>query len=228
MSEQRIFAAAGIGGAVLLLIGQLLVINAPTIDSPAAEIRTWAMDHRTEALTAIYLLTLGFAVQLIFWAGLWRRLRSAEGVERLMANAGLAAAVALTAIIVSGFVFTAMLDFRASQISDEMARSLNDLTFVSVNVSGIVTALTMVPFGLAIRLGGRLPRWIGWFAFAVAALHLIAGASFAHSGLFSPQGIGVYVAPPLYYAWIVAASVILLRGAEVPAPEELPHVTSQG
>ncbi len=226
MSEQRIVAVAGIGGAVLLLIGQIVVINAPTIDSPAAEIRAWAIDHRAEGLTAIYLLVLGFAVQLIFWAGLWRELRNGEAVEHLMANSGLIAAVVLTAVLAGGFVLTAMLDFRASQLSDEMAKSLNDLTFVSVNLSGIVTALTLAPFAMAILLGGRLPAWMGWFGLAVAAVHLIAGGSFAHAGFFSPQGIGVYVAPPLYYAWIIAASVILLRRSEVAVPQALGALTS--
>lgn len=225
MSEQKVIAAAGIGGAVLLLIGQLLVINAPTIDSPPAEIRSWAVDHRTAALTAIYLLVLGFAVQVIFWVGLWRELRSGDGVAGLTANAGLAAAIVLTAILAGGFVFTAMLDFRASQLSDEMARSLNDLTFVSVNLSGIVTALTLAPFAAAILVGRRLPTWMGWFALAIAAVHLIAGGSFAHAGFFSPQGIGVYVAPPLYYVWIIAASVILLRRGEVAVPRALGALT---
>ncbi|HEV8194224.1 MAG TPA: hypothetical protein VGP82_22470 [Ktedonobacterales bacterium] len=44
----------------------------------------------------------------------------------------------------------------------------------------------------------------------VAALHVIAAVSVAPSGLLSP-GIGVYLAPPAFYVWILAVSVVLLR-----------------
>jgi hypothetical protein len=55
------------------------------------------------------------------------------------------------------------------------------------------------------------PRWTAWLALLVAALHLIGGVSFAASGAFSPSGIGVFVAPPFFFLWILAVSVVLWR-----------------
>ncbi len=221
MSERRVAMAAGIAGVLLLLIGQALVLNAPAIDKPASEIRSWAVDHRTQALVACYLLTLGLSVQILFWAGLWRELRISSRGETLLADAGLAALVFLTAVLIAGFGFIAVLAFRAAGMSDEAARTLNDSSFVSLNLSSIATAVTMTLFAGAILRSGVLPTWTAWLALLTAAVHLVAGGAFAHSGLLSPEGIGVYVAPILYDIWIVVVSVVLLRGAGITAPSSV-------
>ncbi len=207
----RLAAAAGIAGVVLALAGQVLVLDAPTIEKPPAEIRAWAVDNRGMALTAVYLLVVGFTVQLAFWVGVWQRLRRFEGGDGQIAVTGFAGAVLLTALLVAAFGFSAEAAYRGSGMSDEAGRMLNDLVFISANLSDIATALALAAFGLVIVRDGGLPSWLGWAGLALAALHLVAGAAFAHEGLLSPQGIGIFVAPILFYTWVVVASVIIWR-----------------
>lgn len=209
--ERRLTAAAGIVSVVILLVGQSLVLNAPTIDKPPAEIRAWAVDHRAMMLTAMYLLVFGFSVALVFWAGTWRELRAKEGGSGLLSNTGLAAVVLLTALLAAGFAFSAELGFRGAGLTDDSARMLNDLTLVSLNLSNIATAVALTAFAVVIIRSGAFAPWLGWLGLVAAAVHLVGGASFAHSGFLSPQGIGLYVAPLLYYAWVVAASVLTWR-----------------
>ncbi len=217
LRSSRLAAAAGIIGVGVALVGQLLVLDAPAIDKPAAEIRAWAVDNRGLALTASYLLVLGFTVQLGFWVGVWRRLRRREGGDGLLATTGFAGVLLLTALLVAAFAFSTEVAFRGSGLSDDTARVLNDLVFISANLSDIATALALGALSwVTVRYGG-FPRWLGWAGLALAALHLFAGAAFAHEGFFSPQGIGIYLAPILFYIWVVAASVVLWRNPEVAA-----------
>lgn len=212
-SERRLTAAAGILGVILLVAGQALVLNAPTIDSSASEIRTWSADNSSLVFTAVFLLMAGFTIQLVFWVGLRESLRGSNPSTELLSTAGLFGAALVTAVSLAGFASSGVLAFDASRIGDDSARLLNDLTFVSVNASSIATALALGAFAVAILRGRAMPAWLGWAAGITAVVHLVAGAAFARSGFLSPQGIGIYVAPVLYYAWVVVASVILLRGA---------------
>ena len=56
-------------------------------------------------------------------------------------------------------------------------------------------------FPAAIRYGGVL----------VVLVHLVSGGAYASHGLLSPSGIGIYVAPVMYYLWIAAVSLVLWR-----------------
>ena len=213
-SDRRLIAAAGILGVLILLAAQGMVWNAPTIEKPPAGIRAWARDHRSLALVAGYLLVAGFAVQLVFWVGVWQQLRSGERGGGLLNNAGLAGIIFLTAVGAVAFAFAGELAFRGSQLSDDAARMLNDLTFLTVAVADIATALAVGAFSIVIVRDKPLPIWLGWFGLATALLHLVAGGAFAREGFFSPQGIGIYVTPILYYVWVVAASVLIWRTSD--------------
>jgi Domain of unknown function (DUF4386) len=212
-TDRRITAAAGILGVILLVVGQAIVLNAPTIDSSASEIRTWSAHNSSLVLTAVFLLAAGFTIQLVFWVGLREALRGGNPGTGLLSTAGLIGAALLTAVGIAGFASSGVLAFDASRIGDDSARLLNDLTFISVNLSSIATALALGAFAAAILRRRSMPAWLGWAAAVTAVVHLISGGAFARAGLLSPQGIGIYVAPVLYYLWVVVSSVILLRGA---------------
>lgn len=214
--DRKVAAATGWISVGMLLVGQALVINAPTIDDSPAKIRAWAGDHQAMFLVAIYLLSAGFALQLIFWSGLWRRLRPGAAGGGAIGTAALAGVVMLSTLVIGGFAFAAELAFRASSLSDETARMLNDLTFVATNLSDIATALALGGFGTVILVDRLLARWLGWLAIIVAAVHLVAAGAFAHSGFFSPQGIGIFVAPPLFYLWVVLGGLALWRTDDAP------------
>ena len=211
-SERRLTALAGILGVILLVVGQALVLDAPTIDSSASEIRTWSADNSSLVFTAVFLLAVGFTIQLVLWVGLRESLRGSIPGTGLLSAAGLFGAALVTAVGLAGFASSAVLAFDASRIGDDSARVLNDLAFISVNLSSIATALALGAFAAAILRGRAMPAWLGWAAGVTAVVHLVAGGAFARSGVFSPQRIGIYLAPVLYYLWVAAASILLLRG----------------
>jgi hypothetical protein len=73
-------------------------------------------------------------------------------------------------------------------------------------------------YALLILRGDLLPSWVAWLGFLAALVHIVGAVSFASSGWLSPSGLSVFVAPPLYYLWILAASALLLRRPARPRP----------
>jgi hypothetical protein len=207
----RLIAVVGLFSVLVLVVGQSLVLSAPTIEKPGTEVQAWLSDHRTQSLTAGYLLGLGFAINLVFLAGVRDRLRKAEGGTGLVSNAGFAGAVSLVTLLLVAFAFAAEAAYRADSASADTTRTLNDLTFITLSFSDLATAVAIGAYSLVMIRTGAFSVWLGWLGVLTAVVHVVAAAAFANSGFFSPQGVGIYVAPPLYYAWTLLACILLLR-----------------
>jgi hypothetical protein len=93
-----------------------------------------------------------------------------------------------------------------------LARTLFDmgnLTFANIWVSlaGMLLAVGI----LSIR-ADALPRWLGWSGLAIALGLVVARAFWERSGItFMPYG--------LFWLWLIAASVVLMRRAGDAAAE---------
>jgi hypothetical protein len=149
--------------------------------------------------------TIAFAI------GLWVLLRRAEGEPGLLAMLFLAAIILTEAIVLGGFPELLVLGYRGSVLAPSDVRLLIDLTYLGVALSAFPTILATGTYAVLVFRTAAFPRWTAWLALLVAALHLIGGISFAASGALSPSGIGVFVAPPAFYLWILAVSVVVVR-----------------
>jgi hypothetical protein len=57
-----------------------------------------------------------------------------------------------------------------------------------------------------------LPRWTAWLAIDAAVLHVLIAASFvSHGDFLSLEGSVIVWIPAFLFAWILAASVVMLR-----------------
>ncbi|MEO5842845.1 MAG: hypothetical protein ABIQ73_08930 [Acidimicrobiales bacterium] len=101
--------------------------------------------------------------------------------------------------------------YRSDAIEADSVRLLWDLFTAITNMSNIMTIFSSVAIGIMILTGDALPRWIGWTSFFVAAAHLVASVSLARDGAWSPTGAGGQSAGFIYLAWMLAASVALVR-----------------
>ncbi len=80
---------------------------------------------------------------------------------------------------------------------------LSALSLLAVNLTGVPTALTLLPWTWVMR--ERRPARPALLAFGtfVAVLHLVSTCAFARPGFLAPSGISVYLTPPLSYAWVI-------------------------
>lgn len=157
-------AVLGVAGGVVEII-----TNPPGSDASGKEvIAFYSAQGGTQQLAAA-LLALAFVFFLFFAGSLRSYLRQAPDLEALSTIA-LAGAVVETAgqTIGAGYVWT--LAQSARHLESSAAQALNALSnnAVATNTAGMI--VFGIAAGLAILRSGRLPRWLGLVAIAMAVL----------------------------------------------------------
>ncbi|MGH2501627.1 MAG: hypothetical protein ACRDID_03825, partial [Ktedonobacterales bacterium] len=178
-------------------------------DSP----RVWAAyaaSHSPQLLGEVYVWGAVAAATMAFLAGLWRLLRRAAPGFETLATLALGSGMVIWAVALAGLAPVLELGYRASALDAATAGSLGDMALLGATLSAFPTAVSVGAFSLVILRSGVAPRWVGWLGILVAAAHLASAGAFAHDGFFSPSVVSVFVAPPLYYLWMLALSLALL------------------
>src|SRR5690349_19541321 len=110
------FAFAAIGSVVVGLFNGATLFEFPATTASPAEIASFVAEHRSPALAAMVLNTIGVALWLVFGAGVWLRLReSGESVLSACFALGLAGFVTL---IFAGFGPFFVLAYRSGYGAD--------------------------------------------------------------------------------------------------------------
>jgi hypothetical protein len=208
---RRFTAVSGGAAFVLYLISALLILDAPSVDSTSQALARYSTGHSTTFLLEVVVWGPATCATIAFAVGLWVLLRRNEGDPGLLAMLFLAAMIVTQTIVLGGFPELLLLGYRGSVLAPSDVRLLFDLTYLGVALSAFPTILATGTYAVLVFRTAAFPRWTAWLALLVAALHLIGGVSFAASGALSPSGIGVFVAPPSFFLWILAVSVVLLR-----------------
>jgi hypothetical protein len=215
--QRHAIAGAGLVATAFGLATFALLGTVPDADDGGHQLTLYVTAHRTALLACSITLTLSCVFGLVFFVGLWRHLRPKRGQTALSADAGLAGAIMLFAMVgvaAGALQAEAFVAGRHGGLAPGLAQALSAM-FVSVlNLSAAPTVLLAVGFAVPLQRGhGGLGRWLSWALLAVAVAHIGALGSVAGHGLFTPAGLFTYAAPALYTLWILAASVTLLRGA---------------
>jgi hypothetical protein len=202
------FSFASIGSVVVGAFHDASLLDFPGTTSSAAEIAEFVAAHRTAALVATVLNSIGVALWLIFGAGVWLTLRQG-GESFLSACFGLGLAGFIT-LIFAGFVPFFVLAYRTPDATE--ARLLYDLTFGMLAMSGVPTAVALYAYAALVFRTGRLPRWTAVLAVIGACAHVVLLASFlVTDGFFSLEGQVISAIPATLFVWILGTSVAMLR-----------------
>ena len=208
---RRFTALSGGAAFVLYLISVLLILDAPSIDSTSQALARYSAGHSTSLLLEVVVWGPATCATIAFAVGLWALLRRTEGDPGLLAMLFLAAMIVTQTIVLGGFPELLVLGYRGSALAPSVVQLLFDLTYLGVALSAFPTILATGTYAVLVFRTAAFPRWTAWLALLVAALHLVGGVSFAASGALSPSGIGVFVAPPSFFLWILAVSVVVFR-----------------
>jgi hypothetical protein len=196
----RFTATAGIVAILFYIVTVVLIADFPGVDSSATQLASYFAGHSTQMLLEGYCWGLVAAATLCFLTGLWAVFRRSENEGGVLATLGLGAG--LTPALVLGY--------RAGSLAPSEVKLLADSLLLGTTLSALPTVVSVGAFSVLILRKGAAPRWIGLFGFLVIIAHLVDAGSFAQDGLFSPTGVPVYVAPILYYLWMLSLSVALL------------------
>ena len=214
---RRFAGGAGLVGVVLYVVTALLIVDFPGIGTSAPELASYVAGHKAQLLWEVFLWGGVVAATLSFLAGFWLLLRRAgDGVE-MLATLGLIGGVVVYAIVLGGFGPLLTLGYRAGSLAPAEIKALVDQTLLGTTLSGFPTLVSLVAFSLAVLRTRLLPGWVAWLGIVVGLVHIVAAGSLAQDGLFSPSGVPIYVAPVLYYVWMLVVSAYLLRGPRAAA-----------
>lgn len=184
----RLAAASGAFYIVAIIAGEQLMVS----------------DSTVVARAGYALAVLGFTAFVVFVAYLHPILRAAEGAGGWLATLALSAGLLHSAIRFAGQAPRIIGQYRADELSPELARTLDDLNGAAFVVTGLLLGLYCAAAGrvcLAHRIG---PRWLAGFGTV--------------SGLLAvPAAVVGMAAPDLYLPvaflagliWTLMLSVVL-------------------
>lgn len=218
MSEDttRLVALAGLLSFILIVAGAFIappLWSAPGTHSSGTRAAAYAHEHRVGEIASLFTYTLAMGCFLCFAAGLWARLRQIEPAPQPLSAAFALGAVGLVVLILAAFATGGVLSYRAQ--GAEVAGVLADTTFALLALSGIPTAVCLGAYALIVFRHGSLPRWTAWLALLGADAHVLITASFmSHGSFLSLEGSVRIWVPATFFAWILAASLTLLRARD--------------
>ncbi|MGY1601852.1 DUF4386 family protein [Geodermatophilus sp. SYSU D00815] len=214
-SARRWDLIAGVAGLVflVLVIASFFTPSTPTADEGADAIVRAVQEDRTGHQWSLLLGFLSDVAFLFFLAGVWGRLRRAEGLGGLFAGLFAIAAAAFVAVIaVSEGLYLALVQ---SSVDAEDEPSIVRTLVVLDNWVGGAALPAGVAMLLAVAAGVQstlaFPRWLGWLA-ALAAVCLLVGFAAVFDDGVETGALGVvgFVGFLLVLVWTVAASVLLV------------------
>jgi hypothetical protein len=208
-------AIAGFATVVVVLIAFAIfgALSPPTEGDSAQAVATFFGDNRTVLAVLVYLVALSFGFNLIFFIGLRDALARRAPDFRTLASVGAAGGVVFIAIAYVGFGVLLQLVYREGVGNADTQKTLFDIYNLNITMASVPTAVAVGAVSVVVLRSGAFAGWLGWYGFAVAAAHLVGMGALARDGFFAPSVIGGYIAPLMFYAWVLAFSVLLWRDA---------------
>jgi hypothetical protein len=201
-----ISALLGVAGGAIEII-----TNPPGSDANGKDVIAFYSGQSGTQELAATLLALAFVFFLFFAGSLRSHLRQTPDLEAL-GTVALAGAAVETAgqTMTAGYGWT--LAQNSGHLDSAAGQALNALSnnAVLTNTAGMI--VFGIAAGLAILRGGRLPRWLGWVAIAMAVVAVTPAEGFAFIALV---------------VWMVVVSVLIWmrggqarqdQGADLPSP----------
>ena len=220
LKVRRWTGAFGLAGMVVFLVALPLYFVGPQASARLEDAVQFADSVRkagtlilTRATLADPLIMSGLVVFLAGFRHLIRRARPDHGwIGTLVFGAGL---VVIT-LELAGDALQGAAALDTSVKADPTAvRALWEGSFVFYGAIGLImSALFLAAAGVAVLASRVLPRWIGWAAFAAAAINLVAAPSIFggtdYRGFYTASGYVTFLAQATMLLWFLIASVSLI------------------
>jgi hypothetical protein len=206
----RIAAGSGFVAIVLFLISIFLPGAPPqTTASKAKIIDYYASNHRSGLIAAI-LGGLGL-IALLWFIGCVVNAMRKSGEGRLAEVALGSAMIAMTSLLVSGGITTAL--FYGTD-SSQMTKGLYIASTIVSAFGCFPLAAWIGAAAVAAWRSGAMPQWYAAMSGIAAIVALVNGGALAHSGFYSPTGAYGIITLIVVFVWIAVTSGLLMREGE--------------
>jgi hypothetical protein len=221
---RRIGSVAGIVGALLAMVGNLVHPATPT-DDPQGVARTiagsqlWVADHLA--------IVVGLILMLAALVAIADPIK--DGLPGALARLGSVAAVAgitvgLVLVTLDGLAAKQIAEAWATAPPDEQAAALRlvlaeeTINFALAALFNILFAgVTFILYGLAVAWSRVYPRWLGWVVVVAGIGSVVAGLVQAYAGESTTvTRVLTIIFPTVITLWLAGMSTLLLKA---PTPE---------
>ena len=209
----RLAGAAALVYVAGVSIENMGVLEAPTPGAPIGDIREELADHALKVVTS-FAGTIALLAYVVFAAALYVWLRAREAPGDPWATLGLAGGIAGPVLAGAGEAANAVVVARSGALGDDATRALFEFQPLSQMVAGVFVALTLAGFGVAGLRTGALPRWLAWWACALAV-----PMAFAPIAAFVDDDTLRVVVTLLYSAqtaWLFLLGIWMALGGDMP------------
>jgi hypothetical protein len=158
------------------------------------------------------LVLLGFLSFLIFLGSLWGAMRRAEGGNGWLSATAFGAGLMGITIGLGSAAPLLVARYRAGALDPQLAESLHDIEVASYFLGFLPLAVMLAAFAIVAIQPGPLAGWLGWVGAVLSAAFLVGGLV----GTFDLTSEWAQAPMLLYPIWVIATSVVLIRGAREP------------
>lgn len=221
---KQIGASGGLVYVILQLLSQSLIQiggSEPPFSAPAEEILTFFLNRNLFLFNlGGYLSTLSAIFLLWFCGALWAELQGYEAKPGWISAVTFASGAVSAAILLSGSGWGLAVFRMEDGLSPEMARAFFDQGNFNFATIWIALASLLLASSVVGLKDQALPRWVNWLGLLTAVGLLIARAFWSASGV-------VFMPYVLFWVWLIAASIILIRRASKPAPTQVQVIAQE-
>jgi hypothetical protein len=211
MEFRRLAAWSGIGFVVLILIATFAPAAAPpSLDDSATKVASYFADKHDQLIIGNVANTVATLLATIFLVGVYSLLRERDGTGREpWALVGLVGAILVGAVVTMGQAMSSLAILRAGAPGE--AKFLSDLAIEVFTLAGILIAVNLLGFSMAITRSRALPSWTAGLGFVTAAVGTIGAFSAGMSNdLLNIVGFAAFI---LFLLWVLLVAIVLLRPA---------------
>jgi hypothetical protein len=207
----KLAAAGGIIGVVLLVIGILVIGKPPDIDADATTVADFFKENRDQVLWGIFIQGLGVLSIIWFIGALGAAMREA-GEGRLAAVMGIAFAITFSIGAMAALARGALAFSIAEAADPGISLSFYRMGGYLDTMSNLFGAAIFIAVGGAAVRTGLVARWWGWVSVLAGLWHLLSSTAWARDGFWSPDGAG-FVSLIVFLVWALVTSVLLTMKA---------------
>lgn len=219
----KLAAAGGIVGALLFVVGIVILGTPPSLDDDATTVANFFTENRGQVLWSLWFQGLGVLAIIWFIAALGAAMRNA-GEGRLAAAMGIAFAITF-AIGAVAALSRGSLGFKIAEEADSgVTLALYHMSAYMDSVSSVIGAGFFAAVGGAAIRTHFLPSWWGWLSGVAALWAVVASTAWGRDGFWSPEGAG-FVTFIVFLVWAGFSSLLLLIQTR-PAPSGQPAATT--
>ena len=217
---ERYGAAAGVAFAVLVLISFFMVPAPPHVNAGFRKIGDYYANHRRAILTSNVIGTFGALAFIWFLGHLRHVLNRAEGGVEALSPIVYGAGMATIVVGILGAIPATVLAFSSQEeainSNPGIVRMLYDMNTIMYSLLLLTAGLFVVAGAFAMVRKELVGPWLGWVGLGVASLDWASGAAGFYVTKYSPFWTGFTIVATLaLVAWVLAASVVMLRRPEV-------------